>query len=103
MQRCLYALLAAFLVLTGFAVAHTGVIGFFQEATRSWAGVTILADLAIALSLVTVWLWRDAVSRGLSPVPYALLTLALGSAGPLLYLARKASASGCCGLPPAGA
>lgn len=32
---------------------------------------------------------RDARARGVSAVPYVLLTLALGSAGPLVYLIRR--------------
>jgi hypothetical protein len=46
-------------------------------------------DLVIALSLVTVWMWGDARRRGRSAIPYVLMTLALGSAGPLLDLLTR--------------
>ena len=35
----------------------------------------------------------DARSRGISVVPYALITLAFGVAGPLLYLIRRGKLS----------
>jgi hypothetical protein len=47
----------------------------------------------IALTMVLVWMWRDARARGVSPLPYVLITLALGSVGPLLYLIRTASSA----------
>ena len=43
----------------------------------------------IALSLVIAWMVRDARARGVSPLPYVVLTLALGSVGPLVYLIRR--------------
>ena len=49
----------------------------------------VLADLAIALVLVLVWLWRDAKATGRNPVPWVVLTLATGSFGPLIYLLTR--------------
>jgi hypothetical protein len=57
--------------------------------TANWATATALADLLIALSLIVSWMVRDARARGVSALPYVLLTLALGSAGPLVYLIRR--------------
>jgi hypothetical protein len=82
-------LLVDFLTLTGYAVYQYGYIGFFELMTANWATATALADLLIALSLIVSWMVRDARARGVSPLPYVLLTLALGSAGPLLYLIRR--------------
>ena len=42
--------------------------------------------IAIALSLIIAWMWQDARERGVSAMPYVLLTLGFGSVGPLLYL-----------------
>jgi hypothetical protein len=53
------------------------------------ATVAVLVDLTIALSLVTLWMWQDAAERGIGVFPYVLLTLTLGSIGPLLYLLRR--------------
>jgi hypothetical protein len=95
-------LLTAFLALSGYALYDHGVCGFMHAATANTATIALTTDLAIALSMVGVWLWRDARARGVSPWPYLLLTAVLGSAGPLLYLAMKAAgASGsCCGGTP---
>ena len=46
----------------------------------------VFADIAIALVLVLAWMWRDAASTGRRFWPYAIVTLMLGSIGPLLYL-----------------
>jgi hypothetical protein len=82
-------LAVALVVLLGvnaYAVAQYGVAGFFDLAAANAVVVSILVDLTIALTLVTVWMWRDAHQRGASVVPHVLLTLGLGSVGPLVYL-----------------
>lgn len=61
-------------------------VGFYEQILSGPAGWQIFADIAIALSMVLVWIWRDATASGRRFWPYALLTLALGSIGPLLYL-----------------
>ena len=90
-QIGLSVLLADFLGLTAYAVYQYGYLGFFEMVMANAATVTALVDLVIALSLVMVWMVRDARERGVSPVPYVLLTLALGSVGPLAYLIRRAA------------
>ncbi|HSB24562.1 MAG TPA: hypothetical protein VLE94_15790 [Burkholderiaceae bacterium] len=61
-------------------------VGFYEQILSGPAGWQIFADIAIALSMVLVWIWRDATASGRRFWPCALLTLALGSIGPLLYL-----------------
>ena len=34
-------------------------------------------------------MWQDAKKRGVSVIPHILLTLTLGSVGPLLYLIQR--------------
>jgi len=76
----------AFLDVTALAVYHHGYLGFFELGLANAATRALSADLVIALSLVSWWMWHDARARGASFAPYFLVTLAFGSAGPLLYL-----------------
>ena len=89
-QIGLSVVLVDFAALTGYAVYQYGYLGFFELMISNAAALTALADLVIALSLVIAWMIRDARARGVSPLPYVVLTLALGSVGPLLYLIRRA-------------
>jgi hypothetical protein len=74
------------------ALGHHGFRGIFQTIFQSWAGVQVFVDLAIALSLVLLWMWRDAEANGRKVWPWIVITLVAGSFGPLLYLlTRKAS------------
>jgi hypothetical protein len=81
--------LAAFTVLSFHAVAVHGYVGFFEALLSSAAGITVFVDLVIALSMVLFWMFGDARERALPFWPYALLTLALGSVGPLSYLIHR--------------
>jgi len=78
-----------FLALTGYVVWQHGYLGFFQLVLGNSASALAVCDLTIALALILAWLVRDARERGVSPLPYVVLTLLLGSAGPLLYLLRR--------------
>ena len=78
--------LLAFADLNAYVVWEYGYLGFLQLATANSATIAALVDLTIALTLVTVWMWRDARRRGVSLLPYLALTATLGSIGPLLYL-----------------
>jgi|SRR5262249_34463976 len=88
-QLGLSLVLLGFSGLTAYAVYHYGVVGVFELMTANAVTVTAFADLVIALSLVVLWMWQDARERGVSAVPYTVLTLAFGSVGPLLYLIRR--------------
>lgn len=88
-QIALGVVLFDFLALTAYAVAQYGFVGVFEQAAANAATLTLFADLGIALSLVMAWMWQDARQRGISPIPYVLITFALGSVGPLLYLIRR--------------
>lgn len=88
-QIGLSVVLADFVALTAYAVYQHGYVGFFEIILANAAGWTALADLTIALSLVLAWMWQDSRERNVSFFPYAVLTVALGSVGPLAYLIRR--------------
>jgi hypothetical protein len=81
--------LAAFTAFSFYALEVHGYVGFFEAMLSSTAGVVAFVDLVIALSLATFWMWSDAHERALPFWPYALVTLALGSAGLLSYLIHR--------------
>lgn len=81
--------LADFVGLSAWALYHHGYVGLFEVAVASPAGIQVLVDLTIALSLFMVWMWRDARDRGIAPLPFVLLTATLGSIGALAYLLRR--------------
>ncbi len=82
-------ILIAFSVFTLYAVYQHGYVGLFEQALANAATVQVFLDLTIALSLVILWMWQDAQKQDIAPLPYILLTLTLGSIGPLLYLVRR--------------
>jgi len=88
-QILLEAVLVGFSALTAVALYQHGVVEFADLLMANWATLTISVDLVIALSMVSVWVYADARDRGISPLPYLLLTVTLGSVGPLLYLVRR--------------
>jgi Terpene cyclase DEP1 len=95
MQRALLVVtLVLFGILSAFALAERGYLGIFALHFQSYAGAQVLADLVIALTLVMIWMWRDARSNGRRIWPWLLATLALGSFGPLLYLLTRPESKG---------
>ena len=83
--------LADFSALTAYATVEHGIGGIIALALANSVTITLSVDLLIALSLVAGWMWSDARRRGVTPLPYLLLTAMLGSIGPLLYLVRRPS------------
>ena len=88
-QIAVTAVLIAFLAQEAYALYVYGYLGFFETLLGSIAGASTFLDLVVALGLVCVWMTNDAREHNVSPIPYLLITLALGSAGPLLYLIRR--------------
>jgi hypothetical protein len=88
-QLGLLLVLADFAAFEAYAVWKYGVVGLFQLVLANAATGVAFADLCIALGLIIFWMWGDARERGASVVPYVLMTLGLGSVGPLAYLIRR--------------
>ena len=90
-QLAAEAVLIGFSAFSGYAVYQYGYLGLFEQGLANAATIQVLLDLTIALSLVMVWMWQDARKQGMAPLPYVILTLTLGSIGPLFYLVRRFS------------
>lgn len=92
MRTLLLAVTAAFSAFTAWVVWKTGYLGFFDQLFASPAGWQVMADIVIALVLVLSWIRRDARAHARRFWPYALVTVLLGSIGPLLYLLLRPAA-----------
>lgn len=92
MRAIVLATLVAFGALTAVAVWVDGIGGIFGSIVSSWGSAQIFADLVIALTMVMVWLYRDARAQGRNPWPWIVATLAVGAFSPLVYLLVRASA-----------
>lgn len=90
MTRTLIVLvLVAFGGLTAVALQQHGLWGIIAPHFRSTGPGQVFADLVIALTLVMVWMVRDARRLGRNPWPWVAGTLLTGSFGPLLYLLTR--------------
>lgn len=83
-QQFAFLALIPFAVLTGWALMNGGIRGIlaFHQSPGGWQ---VFIDLVIALLLVLSFLVPHAKARGRNPWPWVVLTLCLGSFGPLLY------------------
>ena len=81
----LVAVLAVFLTDTALVLAEHG-MGFFELAMANTATQLMSFDLTISLTLIAIWMAIDARKRGRSAIPYIVLMLLTGAAGPLVYL-----------------
>lgn len=85
-QLALILILAFFLAQTAEALYDHSYLGFFMIAGANSATRLMTWDLIIALSLIALWMARDARRAGGSYLPFLLVTFGFGVAGPLLYL-----------------
>ena len=81
----------AFAVLTAFSIIDFGVLGIFAEATQNSATLQIFVDLILCALFIIVWLRHDTRRTGRSFPLWAIITLAIGAFGPLLYLLTRKS------------
>lgn len=79
-------ILIPFAALTTWALMNGGIAGIlsFHQSPGGWQ---VFIDLVIALGLLLTFLVPHARAQGRNPWPWVVMTLALGSFGPLLYLA----------------
>ncbi len=81
--------LVSFLSFTGYAIWSVGYLGFFELVLSSTVSTLLFVDLSICLTLAAVWMWQDSRESGVSPLPYFIVGLLFGAAGPLAYLIHK--------------
>ena len=83
----LAALLVDFVALTVYALYASGLSGAIElyALGEVWT-YQLTADFLIALGISVAWMIGHARARGVSWVPYLILTLLLGSIGPLSYV-----------------
>ena len=82
-------MLAGFAALNVYDFYIYGAQGFLDIAFTNAGTIAIFADLVIALTMVAVWMTRDAAQRRVNALPYLLLTVCLGNIGPLAYLVGR--------------
>jgi hypothetical protein len=85
--------LAAFGAYSLWVVAGYGYTGFLSLAAREPWAMQMLLDLVIACSFGIGWMVHDARKRSISPWPFIVTTLALGSIGLLAYVVRRGVAN----------
>jgi hypothetical protein len=85
-------ILVPFGAYSTWVVIEHGYFGFLNLATDEGWGLQVLLDLVISLFLVSTVVIKDARERKVAVWPWLLLTVTLGSIGPLLYLALRPSA-----------
>lgn len=85
----LIVVLVAFGVFTDLLVYKDGYTGFLRLAARDDWGLQMLLDVSIAIGLFAFWMIPDARRRGITPWPYFVACIALGSIGALAYLVHR--------------
>jgi hypothetical protein len=88
-RALLIVVLAVFSLMTAEALWEHGYLGFVDRVMANSATRLAMVDLVIALALILIWMVEDGRAKKPSLVFYILLTVAFGSAGPLLYLIRR--------------
>ncbi len=89
MRTVLILLLAAFGAFSTYVMWEVGYLGIWQAGMASPGAWQVLLDLVIMSFIALGFIWRDARLTGRTVWPFALLTVAAGSFGPLLYLLLK--------------
>ena len=89
----LVLVIVAFGAVTAVALKEHGYWGIISFHLTSSAALQVILDLVIVCVLAIAWMVGDAERNGRTVWPYVILTLALGSFGPLLYLLRGQWAS----------
>ena len=86
MRPVLILVLAAFGAFTMYAMWQVGYLGIWEAGMSSVGAWQVLLDLVVMSFIPLGFIWRDAQKTGRTVWPFAVITIAAGSFGPLLYL-----------------
>lgn len=86
MRPLLFVVFAAFGAYSLYAMWAVGYFGIWQAGMASVGAWQLLVDFVITSLLLLGYIARDARLTGRKLWPYAVITIAAGSFGPLLYL-----------------
>jgi hypothetical protein len=92
MTRNLALALVTLIVFTAFTVycgIAEGPLGFVQLALGHEWGMQMLCDVGISLVVASFWIVPDARKHGISPWPYLVGCVGLGSIAALAYLVHR--------------
>ncbi|HEY9107023.1 MAG TPA: DUF2834 domain-containing protein [Roseateles sp.] len=101
MRPILILVFAAFAAFSLYAMWEVGLLGIWQAGMASVGAWQVLLDLVVMSGVALGFIVRDARQTGRKVWPFAVLTIAAGSFGPLLYL-LLAPSRGASGTAPAG-
>jgi hypothetical protein len=87
------AVFVPFVVYSVWVAIQGGPLGFITLAGREPWAMQMLLDLCIALVFASGWMIADARRHGRAVWPFVVMTVALGSIGPLAYLLTRAPRS----------
>ncbi|MCB9596466.1 MAG: DUF2834 domain-containing protein [Sandaracinaceae bacterium] len=85
----LVVLLLDFTALTAWAAVTGSSSEQMAELFANPWGVQISVDLCIAASFAMRWMWKDAKTRGINPLPWVLAVIPTGSLAILAYAVRR--------------
>lgn len=86
MRTTLILVLAAFGAFSLYVMWEIGYLGIWRSGMTSLGAWQVLLDLVVMSCIALGFIWRDAQRTGRTMWPFALVTLATGAFGPLLYL-----------------
>jgi len=101
MRPLLFIVLATFGTFSLYAMWQVGYFGIWQAGMASVGAWQVLLDLIVMSFIALGFIVRDARRTGRTVWPFAVLTVAAGSFGPLLYLLLKPSGRAASNAPSA--
>lgn len=88
-SRLALAVLVPFFAFSLWVVERAGPLGFLSLALREPWGAQVLIDLAIAITVASTVVARDARARGLKAWPWFIAMATVGSIGLLGYFVYR--------------